>query len=47
MTVNPEREARYPFSTPYTYSRGVIVTAAGTDDITTLDDLGAAPRRSS
>ncbi len=39
VTINDEREARYLFSTPYTYSRGVIVTAAGTDDITTLADL--------
>lgn len=39
VTINPEREARYLFSTPYTYSRGVIVTAADTDDITTLADL--------
>lgn len=39
ITINPEREARYLFSTPYTYSKGVIVTAADTDDITTLEDL--------
>ncbi|MDF1602292.1 ABC transporter substrate-binding protein/permease [Nocardioides sp. YIM 152315] len=39
VTINPEREARYLFSTPYTYSHGVIVTAADTDDITSLDDL--------
>jgi cystine transport system permease protein len=39
VTINPEREARYLFSTPYTYSHGVIVTAQGTDDITTLADL--------
>lgn len=39
ITVNPEREARYRFSEPYTYSRGVIVTAADEDDITTLADL--------
>jgi His/Glu/Gln/Arg/opine family amino acid ABC transporter permease subunit len=39
VTINPEREASYLFTRPYTYSRGVIVTAAGTDDITTLDDL--------
>ena len=39
VTVNPEREARYLFSTPYTYSHGVIVTATDNDDITTLDDL--------
>ena len=39
VTINPEREARYRFSEPYTFSRGVIVTAADTDDITTLADL--------
>ena len=39
VTINPEREARYLFSTPYTYSHGVIVTASDNDDITTLGDL--------
>lgn len=39
VTINPERQARYLFSTPYTFSRGVIVTAADDDSITTLKDL--------
>lgn len=39
ISISPEREARYLFSEPYTYSRGVIVTRAGNDDITSLDDL--------
>ncbi len=39
ITINPEREARYLFTAPYTYSHGVIVTAEGTDDITSLADL--------
>lgn len=39
VTITDEREARYLFSTPYTYSRGVIVTANDTDDITSLADL--------
>ena len=39
VTINPEREARYLFSEPYTYSRGVIVTAADNDEIRGLDDL--------
>ncbi|PUA79289.1 ABC transporter substrate-binding protein/permease [Nocardioides currus] len=39
ISLNPEREAKYAFSTPYTFSQGVIVTAADTDDITTLEDL--------
>ncbi len=39
VTINPERKARYLFSEPYTYSRGVIVVAKGTKGITTLADL--------
>ena len=39
VTINPEREARYLFSTPYTFSHGVVVTAADNDDIKGLDDL--------
>jgi cystine transport system permease protein len=39
VTINPERQARYRFSTPYTYSHGVIVTAAGNTSIKTLADL--------
>ena len=39
VTINPEREAKYLFSTPYTYSRGVVVTAADNEDIKGLDDL--------
>ncbi|UMG93763.1 ABC transporter substrate-binding protein/permease [Nocardioides sp. TF02-7] len=39
VTISAERQARYLFSTPYTYSHGVIVTRTDTDDITTLADL--------
>ncbi|MEX0428778.1 ABC transporter substrate-binding protein/permease [Nocardioides sp. DS6] len=39
VTINPDRQAHYIFSRPYTYSHGVIVTASDTDDITTLADL--------
>jgi His/Glu/Gln/Arg/opine family amino acid ABC transporter permease subunit len=39
VTINPEREARYLFTRPYTYSRGVIVTAADTEGVDSLDDL--------
>ncbi len=39
VTINPEREARYLFSQPYTYSHGVIVVAKGTKGITSLADL--------
>ncbi len=38
ITINPEREARYAFSEPYAYSRGVIVARKGSD-IRTLADL--------
>ncbi|RYJ07462.1 MAG: transporter substrate-binding domain-containing protein [Actinomycetales bacterium] len=39
ISINPEREAKYGLSTPYTYSRGVIVTPSDVDDITTLKDI--------
>lgn len=39
VTINPERKARYAFSTPYTFSRGVIVVAKGSTGITSLADL--------
>jgi cystine transport system permease protein len=39
VTITAERKARYLFSTPYTYSHGVIVTRKDTDDITSLADL--------
>jgi cystine transport system permease protein len=39
ITINPDRQAHYLFTTPYTYSHGVIVTAADNTDITTLADL--------
>jgi cystine transport system permease protein len=39
VSINPERQASYLFSTPYTYSHGVIVTATGDDSIKTLEDL--------
>jgi cystine transport system permease protein len=39
VSINPERQARYLFSEPYTYSRGVIVTRADNDDIKSLADL--------
>ncbi len=46
VTINPEREARYLFTKPYTYSHGVIVTAADTKGIKTLADLKGRPPRS-
>jgi His/Glu/Gln/Arg/opine family amino acid ABC transporter permease subunit len=39
VSINPEREAKYALSTPYTYSHGVIVVKKGTKGITTLADL--------
>ncbi len=39
ITINPEREASYVFSEPYTYSRGVVVASVDDDEIDSLDDL--------
>ena len=39
VSINPEREAKYGLSTPYTYSHGVIVVKKGTTGITSLADL--------
>ncbi|TSD55819.1 ABC transporter permease subunit [Aeromicrobium piscarium] len=39
VSINPEREARYALSEPYTYSRGVIVTRSDDDSIQSLADL--------
>lgn len=39
VTITPEREEKYLFSTPYTVSSGVIVTAADNNDITSFESL--------
>lgn len=39
VTISPDREAKYVFSVPYAYSRGVIVTAADNDSVKTIDDI--------
>jgi len=39
VSINPEREKSYLFSTPYTVSPGVIVVKEGDDSITGFDDL--------
>lgn len=39
VTKNPEREAKYGLGTTYTYSRGVIVTKTGNNDIKSLKDI--------
>ncbi|WP_084102524.1 amino acid ABC transporter substrate-binding protein [Demequina sp. NBRC 110051] len=37
--ITPEREEVYTFSTPYTYSNGVLVTTEDNTDIASFDDL--------
>jgi len=39
VTINPEREEAYAFSTPYTYSTGVIVVPEDNTDITSFKSL--------
>jgi len=39
VSINPEREAKYDFSDPYTVSPGVVIVAADNTDITSLADL--------
>jgi len=39
ISITDEREATYDFSTPYTVSRGVVITAADNTDISSLSDL--------
>ncbi|ALE91357.1 hypothetical protein AOC05_01655 [Arthrobacter alpinus] len=39
VTVNPDRQAKYELSTPYTVSQGVIVVKDSTNDITSFTDL--------
>jgi cystine transport system substrate-binding protein len=39
VSINPEREAKYLFSTPYTVSPGVIVVKEDDDSISSFDDL--------
>ena len=39
ITINPEREAKYLFSQPYTVSTGVVVTTADDDSIDALEDV--------
>jgi His/Glu/Gln/Arg/opine family amino acid ABC transporter permease subunit len=39
VTINPERQAKYDLSQPYTVGEGVIVTRANDDSITTLADV--------
>ncbi len=39
VTINPEREEAYLFSTPYTVSSAVIITRADDDRVTSLADV--------
>jgi L-cystine transport system substrate-binding protein len=39
VSITPEREEAYTFSTPYTVSTGVVVVPEGTTEITSFDDL--------
>lgn len=39
VSINPEREESYLFSTPYSVSPGVIVVNEGDDSISSFDDL--------
>ena len=39
VSITPEREELYDFSTPYSVSTGVVVTRADDDSITSLADL--------
>jgi cystine transport system substrate-binding protein len=39
VTINDQRKAKYDFSTPYTVSKGVVVTTADNSDISSFADL--------
>ena len=39
ISINPEREAKYEFSAPYTASTGVVVTRADDDSVSELSDI--------
>jgi len=39
ITINPERQAQYLFSQPYTVSTGVVVTRADDSSVDTLEDV--------
>ncbi|MDR1450202.1 MAG: amino acid ABC transporter substrate-binding protein [Propionibacteriaceae bacterium] len=39
VAITPEREQKYAFSTPYTYTRVAVITANDNTSITKLDDL--------
>ncbi len=39
VSINPERKAKYAFSTPYTVSRGVVVTTKDDSSVKSFSDL--------
>jgi len=39
VSINPERQAHYAFSTPYTVSPGVVITTKDDDSISSFADL--------
>lgn len=39
ISINPERQKKYEFSTPYTVSTGVVVTKSDNSSITSIADL--------
>jgi L-cystine transport system substrate-binding protein len=39
ITINPERQAKYLFSAPYTVTTGVVVTRADDDSVHSLADI--------
>lgn len=39
ISINPEREAEYLFSQPYTVSNGVVITRADDDSVSSLADV--------
>lgn len=39
VSINPERQEKYTFSSPYTVSRGVVVTTEDDDSISSFADL--------
>ena len=39
ISINPERKAKYAFSSPYTASTGVVVTRADDDSVSALSDI--------
>jgi len=39
VSITPEREEDYAFSSPYTFSKGVVIVNDGDTDISSFDDL--------